>query len=689
MNGGKLNKLADFRDSNIGTGGYMWLETVALSDTEFIVNIPGPDMGTSISSTLARLTKVNPEDVVDKTVITLMAQYMNGDIGNAIMKFNRSNDKYMIKMINYDTLYQDDWETARKQFNLDITSGKAADIICVSNNEASLRKYVDKGILLDLTPAFEKGGPLGDIEYLPNVAEMMKIDGKLYTFMPSFYVETCSTKTKFLNGKTTLSFKDWDDIITSNGANYDLAFGTYVSRENLGSYLWTYYGDKFVDWKNKKCNFNNPEFIEYLNFVNKFPDEEHQFEGEENGEWVPEEKFVQEDKTLFYRTYISSFDDYARTAQLTFKEDFEFVGFPNEGGENLAVISPSTFAVNSKTEHKEVIYDVIKSIMTADKEAFYGFSPVKSKFDEQFAKAIQEKSEDDIDAYGWDPVTDKEVKVKPLSQEQAQKSMSELKRMQEDINELMRKLVDKKEFDWQDKKDLQELAKKQQQVKEMLQQMQQQLNENKKLEQKYKDQSEKLMEKQRELDKLMNEVMNDEMKQMMQEIEKMMQELDKDKVQEQLEQLKLDNQELEKQLDQNIELMRRLEIEKRVEDAVQKTEQLANKQRELSERTQEAKSKDEKEKMLKEQQDLSNQFDQLRQELNQIQKDYKDIDKDLDFKLDQQLMDKIDQNQKGAENNLEKGKSKDASKQQKNASDQLDQLSEQIASSRIWPKMPR
>ena len=134
------------------------------------------------------------------------------------------------------------------------------------------------------------------------------------------------------------------------------------------------------------------------------------------------------------------------------------------------------------------------------------------------------------------------------AQEQAQKSMSELKRMQEDINELMRKLVDKKEFDWQDKKDLQELAKKQQQVKEMLQQMQQQLNENKKLEQKYKDQSEKLMEKQRELDKLMNEVMNDEMKQMMQEIEKMMKELDKDKVQEQLEQLKLDNQELEKQL---------------------------------------------------------------------------------------------------------------------------------------------
>ena len=269
------------------------------------------------------------------------------------------------------------------------------------------------------------------------------------------------------------------------------------------------------------------------------------------------------------------------------------------------------------------------------------------------------------------------------AQEHAQQSMSELKKMQQDINELMRKLVDKKEFDWQDKKDLQELAKQQQQVKEMLQQMQQQLNENKKLEQKYREQSEQLLEKQRELDRLMNEVMNDEMKQMMEEIDKMMQELDKKKVQEQLEQLKLDNQELEKQLDQNIELMKRLEMEKKVEEAIQKTEKLAEKQRELSEKTESAKSRDEKDKMLQEQKKLSEQYDQLQHDLKQIQQDYKKIDNDLDFKLDKDLMDKIDQNQQGAENSLEKGKQKDASKQQKEASEQLDKLSEQLAEAQV------
>ncbi len=267
------------------------------------------------------------------------------------------------------------------------------------------------------------------------------------------------------------------------------------------------------------------------------------------------------------------------------------------------------------------------------------------------------------------------------AQQHAQKSMSELKKLQEDINELMRKLVDKKELNWQDKKDLQELAKKQEEVRNMLQQMQQQLNENKKLEQKYKDQSEKLIEKQQELDRLMNEVLTEEMKDMMRQIDEMMKEMDKKKVQEELEQLKINNEDLEKQLDQNIELMKRLEMEKKVEDAIQKTEQMAEKQRDLSQKTEEAKSKEEREKLLKDQQELSKDYDQLQQELKQIQKEYQEIDKDLNFKLDQELMKKIDQNQQGAEQSLQKNKRKDASKQQKDAADQLDQLSEQLAES--------
>lgn len=261
------------------------------------------------------------------------------------------------------------------------------------------------------------------------------------------------------------------------------------------------------------------------------------------------------------------------------------------------------------------------------------------------------------------------------------KSISELKKMQDNINELMHRLVDKKEFGWQDKKDLHELAKKQEQIKRMLQQVQQQISENNRLENKYKDQNEELIEKQQELERMMNEMLTEEMKELMMQIDEMVKEMDKKKVQESLEELRMRNENLEKQLDQNIELMGRLEVEKKVDDAIRKTEELAEKQENLSRKSESASDKEEREKLLKEQKNLSQQYNQLQQELRQIQKEYQEIDKDLNFRLDQELMKSVDQNQQGAENSLRNNKNKEASKQQKNAADKLDQLSEQLAES--------
>ena len=264
----------------------------------------------------------------------------------------------------------------------------------------------------------------------------------------------------------------------------------------------------------------------------------------------------------------------------------------------------------------------------------------------------------------------------------AENQMSELQRLQEEINEMMRKLVDKKELGWQEKKELEQIAEKQKQVRQMMQQMQQQIQENNRLEQKYREQSEQLMEKQRELDRLMNEVMDEKMKETMAEIERMMQELDKKKVQQQLEQLKMDNAELEKQLDQNIELMKRLEIEKKVEQTIQKMEKLAEEQRNVSRETEQARSKD-KEQLMQKQQAIDEKFQQLKQDINEIKHDYKDLDPSTDFRVPQELEQKVEQHQKDARQSIEKGKNKNASQQQKEAADDMDKLSEALAEAQL------
>ena len=298
-----------------------------------------------------------------------------------------------------------------------------------------------------------------------------------------------------------------------------------------------------------------------------------------------------------------------------------------------------------------------------------GIHGPKSSTSQQFETVIPTEKE-------LDKVLDRNANE---AQRYAQKSLSELKKMQEDINELMRKLVDKKELNWQDKKELQELSKKQEEVKQMLQQLQNQLKENRQIEQKYKEQSEELTKKQQELDRLMNEVLNEEMKEMMREIDQLLKEMDKKNVQEQLEKLKMDNSELEKQLDQNIELFKRLEIEKKVEDAIRKADNLAEKQRELSNKTETSKNQKDNESLLKEQKNISEQFEQLKQDIKQIQSDYKKLDENLDFKVNQEQLNKIDNSQQAAENDLKKGKNKGASQNQKDAAEQLEELSNQLS----------
>ena len=46
---------------------------------------------------------------------------------------------------------------------------------------------------------------------------------------------------------------------------------------------------------------------------------------------------------------------------------------------------------------------------------------IKSKFDSELQEATKEKSDDDYDAYVYDRVAEKEVKIKPLTQEEVKK----------------------------------------------------------------------------------------------------------------------------------------------------------------------------------------------------------------------------------------------------------------------------
>lgn len=403
----KREKLLDFSASNINS--LLLSEIAAIEDDEFI----STTSERSGNNSVYRVHKAVTKDIDENNYITFGAVNFSYEITDAIREFNQTNDEYQIKTIDYAKLYPDD---PYRQLDFDIISGKMPDVMELGMmNELTKKKYIEKGVFLDLTKAFSKKGALGDIELLPNIAEMMKVNGKIYTFSPSFTFSTCMVRTGLADGKKSFTYEDCDNLIKSAGTGYDIAFGTYDNSFLIFERMLPYYLDMFIDKDKGKCNFMDSRFIDLLNFVAAFPPKKN-----DNIDFF-RDRFYADDRAIFYMEQIGEADEYARLKQCVFHDDVEFVGIPNNSGKNLATIAIPICAVNRNAEHLDVIYDLIKIIMASENSNRNCFSVVKPIFERQLQDGTKEKKESDIGYYGIDEANDETVKMKPLSQDDVRK----------------------------------------------------------------------------------------------------------------------------------------------------------------------------------------------------------------------------------------------------------------------------
>lgn len=309
--------------------------------------------------------------------------------------------------------------------------------------------------------------------------------------------------------------------------------------------------------------------------------------------------------------------------------------------------------------------------------------------------------------------------------DELEESLKKTKELQKEIADLNKKLLEKKQPGWEEKKKLENLLQKQKELEKKIEQSKDANQQNNEEQNRYKQQDESLLEKQKELEKLFENIMTPEMKKLFDELQKLMEKMDKNKVQETLEKLKLSDKDIEKELDRTLEQFKQMEVEAKMEDVAKKLDELAKKQEELAKQTnpdkkaenkdseqknQDNKSQDNKnpenknpdnkqtdnkntepgtkeqknnEKLSKEQlqqkqEELNKKFDDLKKEMQEM--------KDLNQKLEQQLPmpdtkeseQKASEQQQNASQQLQNNQKKKASQSQQQAADEMEKMSEQM-----------
>lgn len=279
--------------------------------------------------------------------------------------------------------------------------------------------------------------------------------------------------------------------------------------------------------------------------------------------------------------------------------------------------------------------------------------------------------------------TEKEVEKKVDNNSQnikkeADKAIDEIKKLQRQINQLSKKLVDKKELSWQDEKDIKDLQQKQEQIKEKVSQIQNKLEENNKLENQYNKQDNELIEKQQEIERLFNELQNNDLKELMQKLQELTKKnMDKDKLNDALKDIKDKNENLSKQLDKNLEMYKRLEVEKDINNAIDKLNELSKKQEQLSNETKNDKNSS-NQTLQNKQEQLNKEFNDLKKKFNEIKQKDAQLETPFNFKKDANKENSITEKQNKAQKDIQKGNNKDASNNQKQASQQMKEMAQEM-----------
>lgn len=263
--------------------------------------------------------------------------------------------------------------------------------------------------------------------------------------------------------------------------------------------------------------------------------------------------------------------------------------------------------------------------------------------------------------------------------DELEEAIKEVQKLQKEIDNLNKKMVDKKELSWEDKKQVKSLLEKQKELQEKLISIKNE-NEQKSLkEREYKEINEALVEKQKQLEELFEKLMeNEELNKLFKELQELLDEVNKDKISEMLDKMKLSNEDMEKMLDRNLEIFKQLEFESKLEETIKKLENLSEKQKNLSEETLD-KNK-ENEGLKQEQQNINQEFDNLKKDLDALDKMNKELEDPNKFDKMEDQQESIDNDLKESENSLSKNQRNKASDSQKKASQKMQQMSESLTS---------
>ena len=213
---------------------------------------------------------------------------------------------------------------------------------------------------------------------------------------------------------------------------------------------------------------------------------------------------------------------------------------------------------------------------------------------------------------------EKELSKKSKTVEnQLDKNKKEAENINERLESLENKLKSDQDYDWQEKKQVDDIVKDREKLAEEIKQLQKKHEELQKTNEQFNKQSKQLQNKNEQLQKLLDELMDEETRELYEQLKKLMKEdAPSEQITQQLEKLQQNEKNLEKELERALELFKRLKLESALEQNLEKLDTLSQQQEKIAQHNND---KSDSEELKEKQKEIQEKFEKFREQMDKVQ----------------------------------------------------------------------
>lgn len=332
-----------------------------------------------------RLTKASQQrlnELNSRRIITVAGDIsttfeVNGvqySITEQIKEFNKSNDQYYIHPVSYVKSQSAEAASAGLiKLEEEIEGGYTPDFIIYDSADYDFESLAEANKFADMRDLMADDPQVKADDILGNITELCTVNDTMYRLFPYFTGRTFMAGESAVENGKQWKMKDYLESATVGNT-------VYSNEEDALRDILAVYALDHTDFENSKCDFDNDEFREMLQWADAF---------------LPVEDAIEE--------YGASYNDYSNaktydvrceTLKTPAKFNYEecetgetqyLKGLPADSGKMLLVEPGTSFSVLKTSDAKVAVWAFIRQFFTED---FYGWGQNRSYTESEISAHI-------------------------------------------------------------------------------------------------------------------------------------------------------------------------------------------------------------------------------------------------------------------------------------------------------------